>query len=78
MSVENEERGSLAVDEVEVKSGACGGENWLLIVVVLFVKKLAKSLADKEVVGGGGGGVRRELKVLKSDRVFDAVLILLW
>ncbi len=43
----------------------CGAENWLLIDLVLFVKKVAKSSAVKEVVGGGGGGQRRELNVLK-------------
>ncbi len=31
----------------------CGGENWLLIVLVLSVKKVAKSSAVIEVVGGG-------------------------
>ncbi len=41
----------------------CGGENWLLIVLVLSVKKVAKSSAVIEVVGGGGGGQRRELNV---------------
>ncbi len=40
----------------------CGGENWLLIVLVLSVKKVAKSSAVIEVVGGRGGGQRRELK----------------
>ncbi len=43
----------------------CGGENWLLIVLVLSVKKVAKSSAVIEVVGGGGGGQREELNVLK-------------
>ncbi len=41
----------------------CGGENWLPIVLVLSVKKVAKSSAVIEVVGGGGGGQRRELNV---------------
>ncbi len=36
----------------------CGGENWLLIVLVLSVKKVAKLSAVIEVVGGGGGGQR--------------------
>ncbi len=44
----------------------CGGENWLPIVLVLSVKKVAKSSAVIEVVGGGGGGQRRELNVLLS------------
>ncbi len=34
----------------------CGAENWLPIDLVLFVKKVAKSSAVKEVVGSGGGG----------------------
>ncbi len=55
-----------------------GGENWLLIVLVLSVKKVAKSSAVIEVVGGGGGGQRRELNVLKRLRVSGALLILLW
>ncbi len=41
----------------------CGVENWLPIVLVLSVKKVAKSSAVIEVVGGGGGGQRRELNV---------------
>ncbi len=47
----------------------CGGENWLPIVLVLSVKKVAKSSAVIEVVGGGGGGQRRELNVLKRLRL---------
>ena len=46
--------------------------------MVLVVKKLAKLSAVREEVGGGGGGQRRELNVLKSERVFEALLILLW
>ncbi len=45
---------------------------------VLFVKKVAKSSAVKEVVGVRRGGQRRELNVLKILRVSDALLILLW
>ncbi len=56
----------------------CGGENWLLIVLVLSVKKVAKSSAVIEVVGGGGGGQRRELNVLKRLHMSVALLILLW
>ncbi len=56
----------------------CGGENWLPIVLVLSVKKVAKSSAVIEVVGGGGGGQRRELNVLKRLRMSGALLILLW
>ncbi len=56
----------------------CGGENWLLIVLVLSVKKVAKSSAVIELVGGGGGGQRRELNVLKRLRMSGALLILLW
>ncbi len=56
----------------------CGGENCLLIVQVLSVKKVAKSSAVIEVVGGGGGGQMRELNVLKRLRVSGVLLILLW
>ncbi len=56
----------------------CGGENWLPIVLVLSVKKVAKSSAVIEVVGGGGGGQRRDLNVLKRSRMSGALLILLW
>ena len=42
------------------------------------MKKFTKLSADKEEVGGGGGGQRRELNVLKSDRVLEELLILLW
>ena len=48
------------------------------MVDVLSVKKLAKLSAVRDEVGGGGGGQRRELNVLKSVRVFEALLILLW
>ncbi len=60
--------------------GSCvsGGENRLLIVLVLFVKKVAKSSAVIDVVGGGEGGQRRELNVLKRLRISGALLILLW
>jgi len=40
------------------------------------VKKLAKSSAVSEEVGGGGQ--RRELNVLNSELVLEALLILLW
>ncbi len=56
----------------------CGVENWIPIVLVLSVKKVAKSSAVIEVVGGGGGGQRRELNVLKRSRMSGALLILLW
>ncbi len=56
----------------------CGVVNWLPIVLVLSVKKVAKSSAVIEVVGGGGGGQRRELNVLKRSCMSGALLILLW
>ncbi len=56
----------------------CGGENRLLIDLVLSVKKVSKSSAVIEVVGGGGGGQRRELNVLRRLRMSGALLILLW
>ncbi len=37
----------------------CGVENWLPIVPVLSVKKVAKSSAVIEVVGGGEGTEER-------------------
>ncbi len=79
MRGQKEKRGVLSVDVVGLRSCLCGAENWLLIDLVLFVKKVAKSSAVKEVVGGGGGGgQRRELNVLKRLRVSGALLILLW
>ncbi len=66
------------MDVVGWRFCVCGGENWLLIVLVLSVKKVAKSSAVIEVVGGGGGGQRRELNVLKRLRMSGALLILLW
>ncbi len=38
----------------------CGVRNWSLMVLVLFVKKVAKSSAVRVDEGGGGGGQRRE------------------
>ncbi len=75
---QKEKMGVLAVDVVGWRSRVCGGENWILIVLVLSVKKVAKSSAVIEVVGGGGGGQRRELNVLKRLLVSGALLILLW
>ncbi len=78
LRVQKAKRGVLAIDVVGLSSYMCGAENWLLIKLVLFVKKVAKSSAVKEAVGGGGGGQRREFNVLKRLRVSDALLILLW
>ncbi len=52
----------------------CGVRNWSLMVLVKFVKKVAKSSA----VRVDGGGQRREEKVLKSVRESEQLLILLW
>ncbi len=41
----------LAIDVVGLSSCMCWAENWLLIELVLFVKKVAKSSAVKEAVG---------------------------
>ncbi len=49
--------GVLSVDVVGWRSCVCGGENWLLIVLVLSVKKVAKLSAVIEVVGCGGGDI---------------------
>ncbi len=71
-------RGVLAIDMAGLSSCMCGAENWLLIDLVLFVEKVAKSSTVKEMVGGRGRGQKRELNVLKRLRVSDALLILLW
>ncbi len=73
-SVRGQKRGVLAVDVVGLRSCVCGAGNWLLIDLVLFVKKVAKSSAVKEVVVEGDRG---ELNVLKRLRVSDVLLILL-
>ncbi len=75
---QKEKMGILAVDVVGWRSCVRGAENWLLTVLVLSVKNVAKSSPVIEVVGGGGGGQRRELNVLKRLRVSGALLILLW
>ncbi len=56
----------------------CDVENWLLMVLVLFMKNFATSSAVWVDEGGGGGGQRREEKVLKSVRESEQLLILLW
>ena len=75
-SGEKEERECALV--VVKLSSVCGVENWSLMVLVLFVKKTAKSSAVRVDEGGGGGGQRREEKVLKSVRESEQLLILLW
>ncbi len=40
---QKKKRGVLSVDVVGLSSCVCGAENWLLIDLVLFVKKVAKS-----------------------------------
>ncbi len=47
-------RGVSAIDVVGLSSCMCGAENWPLIELVLFVKKVAKSSTVKEVVVGVG------------------------
>lgn len=54
----------------------CGAKNWL--IVVFSLKKLAKPSAVNKVVGGFRGGQRWEFHILKSLRVFEVLLILLW
>ncbi len=47
---QKEKRGVLSIDVVGLSSCGCGAENWLLIDLVLFVKKkVVKSSAIKEV-----------------------------
>ncbi len=58
---QKEKIGVWAVDLVGWGSCVSGGENWLLIVLVLFVKKVVKSSAVIDVVGGGEGGQRNLL-----------------
>ncbi len=48
------------------------------MIVVLFVKTIEKSSAERVDEGGGGGGQRREDKVLKSVRESEQLSILLW
>ncbi len=43
------------MDVVGLSSCVCGAENWLLIELVLIVKKVAKSSTVKEVVEGDRG-----------------------
>ncbi len=50
------------MDVVGWMSCVCGVVNWLPIVLVLSVKKVAKSSAVIEVVGGGGGGTEERIK----------------
>ncbi len=46
------------MDVAGLSSCVCGAENKLLMFIVLYVKKLAKSSAVKVVVGGGRGEQR--------------------
>ncbi len=55
MRGQKENRGVLSEDVVGLSCCMCGAENWLLIDQVLFVKKVAKSSAVKEVVEGDRG-----------------------
>ncbi len=52
---QKEKMGVWAVDLVGWRSCVSEGENWLLIVLVLSVKKVAKSSAVIEVVEGDRG-----------------------
>ncbi len=52
MRGQKEKGGVLSVDVVGLSSCVCGAENWLLIDLVFFVKKVAKSTAVREVVEG--------------------------
>ncbi len=49
------EEGSFTNSVVGLSSCMCGAENWLLIEPVLFLKKVSKSSAVKEVVEGDRG-----------------------
>jgi len=57
----------LCVLAIKMCVSVCGGENWPMMVVVLFMKNVAKSSAVR-VDEGRGGGLKIEEKVLKSMR----------
>ncbi len=54
----------------------CGVENCAVRFVILLMKNVAKSSADRVDEGGGGGGQWREKHVLKSMRELGELLIL--
>jgi len=59
----------LCVLAIKMCVSVCGGENWPMMVVVLFMKNVAKSSAVRVDEGGGRGeGLIIEEKVLKSVR----------
>lgn len=45
----------MCVLAVKMRVSKCGVENWSLMVVVLFMKNMAKSSAVRVYHGGGGG-----------------------
>ncbi len=55
----------------------CGVENCAVMVLILFMKNVAKSSAVRVDEAGGGGGQRKEENVLKRMRELDELLILL-
>ncbi len=60
MRGQKEKRRVLSVDVVGLSSCVCGIGNWLLNDLVLFVKKVGKLLAFKEVVGVVEGDMLNE------------------
>ena len=76
-SESRENEGRMCVFAGKMCVSVCGLLNWPLMVVVLFMKNVAKSSAVRVDEGGGGGGLRREEKVLKSMRESEELLILL-
>ncbi len=59
---QKEKMGVWAVDVVGWRSCVCGGENWLLIVLVLSVKKVAKSSAVYRSGGRWWRGTEERIK----------------
>ncbi len=60
MRGQKEKRRVLSVDVVGLSSCVCGIRNWLRNDLVLFVKKVGKLLAFKEVVGVVEGDMLNE------------------
>jgi len=73
-SESTEKEGRMCVFAGKICVSVCGLVNWPLMVVVLFLKNVAKSSAVRV---DGGRGLRREEKVLKSMRESEELLILL-
>lgn len=60
VSTENDESDTLFDGDSRVSPS--DGENWELMAATLFVRKMVKSSAVREVDGGGGDGYHKEGK----------------